>query len=348
MADTVGAANHGKGLLPPTLPCPTMWEAGGSMESILRTANILVTGGAGTLGRAIARRRKEEGWAGKFTVYSTDEHKHAAMRSLYPDINYICGDIRNPQTLFNAMVGHDVVIHAAAVKVIPISEIDSIDTCYVNVTGSEIVCSCAIQARVKKVLGISTDKACHPANAYGATKMLMEKIFHEFSRIPGIETEYNLVRYGNVLESNGSVVQVWKRMISNGDRIRITSPSMTRFWLSPSQAVQYVEDALRFSNGLTYIPKMPALSIYKLAEYSLGEAAASDHIQIPLRPGEKMHETLLTEEEGFYTVCGEKADFFLLTPTTDKRKSKGCEPYTSNNPDHELTKDELLTLLENG
>ena len=212
---------------------------------MLKTANIFVTGGAGTLGKAIAKRRKKEGWTGRLTVYSTDSSdKHVKMKKIYPDVNFVQGDIRNHETLYNAIVGHDIVIHAAAVKVIPASEIASIDTFDVNVNGSMNVCYTARLAGVKHVLGISTDKACHPANAYGATKMLMEKIFQEYARIPEIETQYHLVRYGNVLESTGSVIEAWKNAVANDEKIKITDPEMTRFWLSPSQAVDYVKKLL--------------------------------------------------------------------------------------------------------
>ena len=314
---------------------------------MIENADIFVTGGAGTLGRAIARRRKTEGWTGKLTVYSSDEHKHAYMRRFYPDVNYVCGDIRNPDTLYNAMVGHDVVIHAAAVKVIPVSEYDSVDTFDVNVLGSQIVCATAIRAQVKHALFISTDKACHPANAYGASKMMMEKIVQEYARTD-LGTQFHLVRYGNVLESTGSVVEAWHNAVKRGEAIKMTDPDMTRFWLSPNEAVNYVEDAFKFAPGLIYVPKMKALSIQKMAEYTVlysGSKAVPNDVQIeriPLRPGEKMHETLVTEEETHYALDG--AGFYLIRPTTGQRTDSVCEPFTSNVAE-ELTQGELLNML---
>lgn len=316
---------------------------------------VFVTGGAGTLGRAIAERRKRDGWTGKLTVYSTSEHTHARMRSQYPDVNFVCGDIRNPETLYNAMVGHDIVIHAAAVKVIPVSEYDSIDTFDVNVNGSINVFSAALRANVKHVVSISTDKACHPANAYGATKMLMEKASQEYSKI-GLagytSTQYNLVRYGNVLESTGSVVEAWHKAASEKKPIKITNPDMTRFWLSPAQAVDLVIKSLELKNGHIYVAKMPALSIGKLAEYTIGPDYQMEEIE--MRPGEKMHETLLTVEETDYAI--EYEDHFDVRPSTDARAPvifanggffKGdILPYTSDVA-RELTKDELETLLGN-
>ncbi len=330
---------------------------------MLKAANIFVTGGAGTLGRAIARRRKEEGWTGKLTVYSTSNLNHQVMRKDHPDVQYVQGDIRNHETLYNAMVGHDVVIHAAAVKVIPESEYWSIDTFDVNVTGSLNVFQCAVRANVAHVLAISTDKACHPANAYGATKLLMEKAAQEYSRVPGIETEFHLVRYGNVLESNGSVVEAWKKAVAAGEPIKMTDPKMTRFWLSPRQAVDYVEEALLIKPGIIYVPKMPALKIGLLAAFTLGAGnnysgvdfegseGSIDAIRIPLRPGEKMHETLVTVEEMNYTYPGfPKAEHYVIHPSTvdylpDLSNELVEKPYSSDMA-RELTKEELLELLD--
>ena len=307
---------------------------------MLRTSNILVTGGAGTLGRAIAERRRREGWTGKLTVYSTDDHKHQLMRRFYPDIQYVQGDIRNPDTLYNAMCGHEVVIHAAAVKVIPTSEYWSIDTFDVNVNGSLNVCIQAMRANVKHVLGISTDKACHPANAYGCTKMMMEKAFQEFSRTE-TETHFHLVRYGNVLESNGSVIEAWHKAIERGEKIKVTDPNMTRFWLSPQQAVDLVILAMKLESGLILIPKMPSLSIGRLAEYTACDQ--KDWQRIPMRPGEKMHEELLTIEETEYAV--ESNDFFFLRPSTAEKVANPPDPFSSDVA-QELTEQELGVLLD--
>ena len=180
------------------------------------------------------------------------------MRKDFPDITFVQGDIRDPLTLYNAMVGHDIVIHAAAVKVIPASEFQSIDTYKVNVQGSLNVCDVAVRAGVKEVLGISTDKACHPANAYGASKFMMEKIFQEYARHGG-DTQYHLVRYGNVLESNGSVIETWKKSIMAGNSIQMTHPDMTRFWLSPAQAVRCRDCALSQDSGNIYTQQLNAL-----------------------------------------------------------------------------------------
>lgn len=314
-----------------------------TISNILKSANIIMTGGAGTLGRAIAERRKREGWTGKLTVYSTDNHKHDFMRRLYPDVQFVQGDVRNAETLYNAMVGHDICLHLAAVKVIPDSEYWTLDTIDVNVNGTINVCVQAMHAGIERVLGISTDKACHPANAYGATKMLTEKVMQEYARLDS-ETQFHLVRYGNVLESTSSVIEVWRKAVARGEPITMTDPAMTRFWLSPQQAVDMVIKAVEVPSGCIYIPKMPALSIQKLAQYVLGEYRVT---YIPLRPGEKMHETLLTKDE--LRHADDFGDYFILHPTTDPLNPYWMVLQTAYASDTapELTKEELVTLLRN-
>lgn len=321
---------------------------------MLENANIMVTGGAGTLGKALARRRAEEGWRGKLTVLSTDAGKHAALKALYPDVQCIQGDIRNLEALKLAFVGHEVVIHAAAVKFIPDSEYASIDTIDVNVYGSETVCEAARWANVRHVLGISTDKVCHPANAYGASKMLMEKVFQEHARYGG-DTIFNLVRYGNVIESRGSVVEKWKQSVEQGQAVKVTDLNMTRFWLSPSQAVDYVVESLKLPSGRIYVPKMPGLSIGRMLDYTFdGKKVPVEFI--PMRPGEKLHEMLLTPEETDYAEVypslplggtKERTAFWVVHPSTDKRLESNDPPawYTSDIA-RELTREELEEILK--
>jgi UDP-N-acetylglucosamine 4,6-dehydratase len=302
------------------------------------TGEVLILGGSGTLGRAIIGRSIKEKWDCRITIFSTDPMKHHAIRSVYPEVQSIIGDIRDFTTLYNAMTGKDIVLHLAAQKHIPDSEYNSIDTFGVNITGSLNVAQAAMQLNIPHVLAISTDKACHPANAYGASKYAMEKIWQEFSRM-GLPTKYHLLRYGNVLESTGSVIEAWKNAVKRGEPIKITDPDMTRFWLSPQQAVDLVIWSLKLESGLILIPKMPALSIGKLAEYTVGEAATE---RVPLRPGEKLHETLLTIEETEYAT--ESHDFFFLRPSTGLKVEKGVRPFSSDMAP-ELTREELEKLL---
>lgn len=303
---------------------------------------VLLTGGSGTLGRAIIKRANDEKWDCEITMFSRDVMKHHRIKNDYPHIHSIIGDIRDFTTLSNAMVGQDCVLHLAAVKHIPDSEFNSIDTYEINVGGSLNVCIAAMQLGTPHVLGISTDKSAHPANAYGASKYLMEKIFAEYSRL-GLSTQFHLVRYGNVLESTGSVIEAWKKSVAAGQPINITDPAMTRFWLSPSQAVDLVLASLEGKSGHIHIAKMPALSIGKLAEYVLGKDYKFR--RIPLRPGEKMHETLLTIDEAPHAFIYD--DHFILPPSTDEVFPYHIfedRPYSSDVAP-ELTKDDLMDLL---
>lgn len=302
---------------------------------------VFITGGAGTLGRAIIKRATEENWPCDITVYSTDAMKHLKLKRDYPKVKCLVGDVRSYETLKHAITGHDIVIHGAAVKHIPVSEINSIDTFDVNVNGSMNVAEACLQAGVKQCIAISTDKACHPANAYGATKYLMEKVFQEYARTQDL-VSFHLVRYGNVLESTGSVIEVWKNQIARGEPIRITDPDMTRFWLSPAQAVEYVLQALGEGSGNIFVAKMKSLDIKTLALYTLGEEVPFE--LIPLRPGEKIHETLLMEDELRHTY--DFVDYFSVLPTVTGDRTDGMEimPYSSDMAPR-LTQEELEELL---
>jgi len=302
------------------------------------TGEILLLGGSGTLGRAIIKRAFDEKWDCRIAIFSTDPMKHHAIRSEYPEVQSIIGDIRDFTTLYNAMSGKDYVLHLAAQKHIPDGEYSSIDTFGVNVTGSLNVAQAAMQLNIPHVLAISTDKSCHPANAYGASKYAMEKIWQEYSRL-GVRTRFHLTRYGNVLESTGSVIEIWNNAIERGEKIKMVDPDMTRFFLSPSQAVDLVQLAVKLDSGLILIPKLPSLSIGKLAEYTVGEQEME---LIPMRPGEKLDEELLTLEETAFAV--ESESFFFLHPTTTERLNNDIQPFNSAGA-KELTKEQLTELL---
>ncbi len=310
-------------------------------KNAFNNARLFVTGGCGTLGTEIIRRCIERDYGNHITIFSTDPTKHARIKRFFPFIHTVVGDVRDYTTLYNAMAGHDIVIHAAAVKEIPTSEYNSIDTYHINVEGSINVANAAIQHGIDRVIGISTDKACHPANAYGATKYLMEKIFQEYSRLP-VHTKFHLVRYGNVLESTASVIEVWKAQIERGETPTITDPEMTRFWLSPAHAAKIVEDCLELESGEIYVPKLKSLSIQQLFDYTIGEHG---NRQVPMRPGEKKHETLVSLEEAEFVRSHD--DFFVVRPTTTQRVVTELGiPFTSENAER-LTREELAELLKN-
>lgn len=253
---------------------------------------VLITGGAGFLGRGILRKAKTEKWDAKFTVYSRDEYKQHLCRDKYPDANYVLGDVRDTDRLTLAMLGHDVVIHAAALKYVPESELNVNESVGINIIGSQSVVKAAREARIARVIAISTDKAVEPANMYGLSKAVAEKIFWEASRFPG--PKFLMCRYGNVIGSTGSVLPVFKKQFETTGRVRVTDPDMTRFWLSIDEAVKIIElTNHRAENGAVIVPSLRSTFIGDIAKYIAGDAIDI----VGKRPGEKQHEILLTKEE---------------------------------------------------
>ena len=309
--------------------------------------NIIVTGGAGFLGRAIVRRAINESWDCAFTILSRDTVKHHTMQVEFPNCRYLIGDIFDLSGLSKAFAGHDIVIHAAAQKHIPEGERDVREMIRVNVEGSINVARAAIMAQVDKVIGISTDKACHPVNVYGASKMMMERLFQEYDRM-GL-TEFRLVRYGNVLSSTGSVLTVWQKMLERDGFVTATSPYMSRFWMTVEQAVDAILLSLSEPHGTVTIPKVKALDMATFAKYTMPEARFE---YIGLRPGEKLHEELLTIEERDYTSVdrnhfrlwpiGNKTNDVLQRNITTRLYQDG---YRSDNCE-QFTRDELLEMLK--
>lgn len=255
--------------------------------------SVLITGGAGTLGRAILRRAHQENWKTRFTIYSRDAEKHRQLKVEFPDVNTVLGDVIDAERLSLVMPGHDVVIHAAANKHIPACEAQPMQAIHTNVYGTQAVAAVAIESGIQNMLLISTDKACNPINVYGATKYLGESIVLSMPRRPGF-TQFSVCRYGNVIGSTGSVVQVWKTQLRQGKPITLTHPDMTRFWMTEDDAVNTVLFSLEHP-GVISVPLVPALSMADFAAYALGdEVVLSDKMEtIGLRPGEKMHEQMI-------------------------------------------------------
>lgn len=256
------------------------------------TGNILITGGTGTLGHAIARAAAVEGWNCRLTIYSRSELRQAQMRAQYPQHRYIIGDVTNYASLYAAMAGHDTVIHAAAMKRIPECEAQPYECIRTNVEGSALVARAAVMANVKLCIGISTDKACRAITAYGASKLMMESIWQ--AQPPDGYTRFNLVRYGNVVSSNGSVIPSWRQQHAKGRPLTVTDNRMTRFWMSPSDAVDLIVRASREAPGTILVPKMGSLSIREMAEIICPGATFS---VTGLRSCEKLHEDLVHTDE---------------------------------------------------
>lgn len=258
--------------------------------------NVLITGGAGFIGRAILARAKREDWPARFTIYSRDEQKQDACRHKFPDAAYVLGDIRDPYILPAVMANQDIVIHAAALKYIPEAEKNVTECISINVAGTQTVIQSILRSQVKTMVFISTDKAVEPLNTYGFTKALGERIMYESSRLYE-DRKFVSVRYGNVIGSTGSVVPVFKRFAREKGKIPITDPNMTRFWISADGAIDLVLRAVLdgVSGGIS-IPTPQAMRIGKLAEVV---CPGVPHEIIGKRPGEKMHEKLMSLSECF-------------------------------------------------
>lgn len=307
---------------------------------------ILITGGAGTLGKAIIQEARNLNLDAEFTVYSRDPLKQHILKKKFPDVRFVTGDILDGDMLRAAMVGHNYVIHAAAIKHIPECETYPSNAYQVNVVGSQTVAQAAIDAGIERVMGISTDKVCYPLNAYGCTKKMMEHLFHDYA-ISGYDTSFQLVRYGNVLGSNGSVIQVWKQMIEANQKITATHPDMTRFWLTERQAAEFVLTALTFSpNNICVVPRLPALRMADMHEYLFPDTPIE---YLGVRPGEKYHECMLTAEETVFAMHAPRDLYKFpcenISSTIDPPVNNMSEGYSSDKPDAWLTKAELERMV---
>jgi len=298
---------------------------------------ILITGGAGFLGRGILRLAHQENWPCSFTVYSRDEHKHQELYRRWPDVNCVLGDIRDRDRLEAVMTGHETVIHAAAMKYVPEGEQNVAEAIAVNLHGSETVATAAWRAGVDTVVGISTDKAVRPVNVYGATKMLDERLFSEASRWG--RTRFISVRYGNVVGSTGSVIPLFQRQLAEQGKVLLTDPLMTRFWLSIDEAVNLICWAIaELPSGSVGIPKCGAMKMGDLAK-----AIAGDAIEVVgARPGEKQHEELVQFEES--GRIRERGDYFELLPTGSPAEGEQWT-YASHSPARWITVSEMQEMI---
>ncbi|MBN1453376.1 MAG: UDP-N-acetylglucosamine 4,6-dehydratase (inverting) [Anaerolineales bacterium] len=264
---------------------------------------VLVTGGTGSFGKKFTKILLEEKQPRKIIIFSRDELKQHEMRMAGyddPRLRYFIGDVRDQERLVRAMHGVDIVAHAAALKQVPACEYNPMEAIKTNIMGTSNVVEAALDAGVEKVLALSTDKAVNPVNLYGATKLAAEKlVIQSNAYAAGTATRYSCVRYGNVVGSRGSVVPLFLKQRANG-KVTITDDRMTRFWLSLEQGVHFVIDCIeQMEGGEVFVPKIPSTTIVDLAKAIAPEAEIEI---IGIRPGEKLHEVLISEDEARTTV----------------------------------------------
>ena len=287
---------------------------------------ILITGGTGSLGKALTKKLFDKFIPKKVIVFSRDEFKQSEMRKThdYENLRYFIGDVRDVERLELAMHGVDVVIHTAALKQVPTLEYNPMEAVKTNILGTQNVILACMQSGVKKALFISTDKAVNPINLYGATKLAAEKLWNAANSYS--LTKFSSVRYGNVIGSRGSVIPFFQSL--EGDTAPVTDPNMTRFWITLDQAVDLVLYAYHQDDLGTYIPLLKSMDMDSLARCFKGKVEV-----IGIRPGEKIHESLIADGEA---VC--------IVDTDYKHHLWASGPYTSDKAE-KFTRKEMLCLI---
>ena len=275
--------------------------------------NILVTGGTGSFGKTFVSVMMEEYHPKRLIVYSRDELKQHEMRIAgfdHPNLRYFIGDVRDLPRLKRAFNGVDIVVHAAALKQVPACEYNPMEAIKTNILGSSNVVDAALDTGVEKVLALSTDKAVNPINLYGATKLAAEKLMVQSNAYAGgMKTRFSCVRYGNVVGSRGSVVPLFIKQRKTGE-VTLTDERMTRFWISLDQGVQFVIRCIeQMQGGEVFVPKIPSMKMKDLAEVIAPKARIK---VIGIRPGEKLHEVLISQDEARTTV--ELEDMYVVQP----------------------------------
>lgn len=302
---------------------------------------VFITGGTGTIGQAIIRRATEENWDCDITVFSRSWKTQADLKRIYPKTRCVLGDVLDPVAISMAIAGHDIVIHAAAMKHIVRGEEDPLQTYEVNVNGSIHVLQACVEHNIKQVVGISTDKACCPINAYGASKLMMEKIFQQFAYIYGGSTAFNLVRYGNVFGSAGSFIHNWRACQEAGEPVWSTDPEMTRFWLSEDYAVDLILHSTVYPTGSILVPLLKSAQIGDIESWILGKRADE---YIGKRPGEKFHEMLVNREESWRTSVKTKDLCVIYPEYLELVTARDVEEYSSDMAPR-FTKEEFLEMV---
>jgi UDP-N-acetylglucosamine 4,6-dehydratase/5-epimerase len=329
------------------------------MKNILDNRSILVTGGTGSFGKKFTEIVLKNSTPKRLIIFSRDEYKQHEMakifpQSEYPCIRYFLGDVRDKSRLLRAFEGIDYVIHAAALKQVPALEYNPTEAVHTNIMGADNIVDAAIDRGVKKVIAVSTDKAVNPINLYGATKLAAEKIFVAANAYAGGKVTFAVVRYGNVIGSRGSVIPYFMNLKDKGVKeYPITDGRMTRFWITLEQGVDLVMKAIEMSaGGEVFVPIIPSMKITDLA---LAIQPKSKFKIVGIRPGEKIHETLVSEDEARNTKIA--SGMYIILPQffeerslkeiykTAKNVPAGFEYRSDTNP-HTLGIKELQDMLK--
>jgi UDP-N-acetylglucosamine 4,6-dehydratase len=321
----------------------------------LKNKVVLVTGGTGSFGKALIKKLLEEYDPEAIRIYSRDELKQWEMAREFNNekLRFLIGDVRDGERLSRACEGVDVIVHAAALKQVPACEYNPMEAVKTNVNGAINVINAALDNNVKKVIALSTDKAASPVNTYGATKLLSDRLFIQSNAYRGShrDTQLSVVRYGNVMGSRGSVIPVFLKQRETGV-ITITDPSMTRFWITLPQAVDFVLSSLSImQGGELFVPKIPSMKITELAKVIAPKAKQKI---TGIRPGEKLHESLITPEEN-HLVREMKDRYIVLSASPEwhfdsslysslKKVPKNFSYDSLHNPKY-LNQKELATML---
>ncbi|WP_414830113.1 UDP-N-acetylglucosamine 4,6-dehydratase (inverting) [Alteromonas sp. H39] len=328
--------------------------------TVFENKTVLITGGTGSFGHKFVDYLLQSCKPKKIIIYSRDELKQFEMQQRFTDpcMRYFIGDVRDKDRLKTAMKDVEFVVHAAALKQVPAAEYNPNECIKTNINGAQNVIDAAIASDVSRIIALSTDKAANPVNLYGATKLASDKLFVAANNISGATgPRFSVVRYGNVVGSRGSVVPFYRKLLCEGaERLPVTHPDMTRFWITLDEGVEFVvKNFSRMQGGEIFVPKIPSIRIVDLVEAMSG---SKEFDTIGIRPGEKLHEVMVPEEMAHHTV--EFDDHYVIAPAITffdkdldytrnrlgergKPASDKFEYHSGTNP-HFLTVDQLREL----